>query len=203
MKLLLVLATLTLTSCGLSEGLNKNCGEDIKMGCRAIFGYTDEDQNKEIAANTFKNDVQDKQILALQNANLSLISIINSYNDEILFLEQADEINTQAITTITGNISDIQDEINLNLITLQALQLSVQGSVTKLIDVCGDDLNNFDEVILKTTDGRYIAYFEDGGKRFLTEITEGDYTTTDRQRCDFSITPSGLEHEVDGLIKID
>ena len=46
MKTLLLLATIGLvTSCGVAEGLNKNCGSDLREGCNLIFGYKDADQD--------------------------------------------------------------------------------------------------------------------------------------------------------------
>lgn len=65
--------------------------------------------------------------------------------------------------------------------------LSTQ-EVISFIDPCGDKLNSYDEVIIETFDGSLIAYFEDGGKRFLTLLSPGDYITTDEQKCKFTIT---------------
>lgn len=65
-----------------------------------------------------------------------------------------------------------------------------QDAFVETIDPCGDG-PGFDEVILRTSDGQLIAYFEDGGKRFLTELVPGRYLTTDRQRCAFEVTEEG------------
>jgi hypothetical protein len=68
--------------------------------------------------------------------------------------------------------------------------LNGSSSVLSIIDPCGDDPSEFDEVLLLTEHG-YIAYFEDKGKRFLSLLAPGSYRTTDRQACEFSIDASG------------
>lgn len=59
-------------------------------------------------------------------------------------------------------------------------------SISQIINPCGKD-STFDEVLLRFFDGTLVAYFENGGKRFLTEIPEGNYMTTDTQACLFSV----------------
>lgn len=69
-------------------------------------------------------------------------------------------------------------------------------AITDIIDPCGDDPNHFDEIIIKLYDGSYLAYFESGGKRFLTTLDAGkSYQTTDYQKCNFKITPEGKYEE--------
>jgi hypothetical protein len=60
-------------------------------------------------------------------------------------------------------------------------------SIVAVIDPCGDSPNEFDEVIIRLADNSLIAYFEDGGKRFLASIPAGSYQTTDRQKCNFTV----------------
>lgn len=59
-----------------------------------------------------------------------------------------------------------------------------------IIDPCGDG-PGFDEVLIKTSKGRVIAYFEDGGRRFLTNLLPGNYRTTDKQSCFFNVDAMG------------
>jgi len=61
-------------------------------------------------------------------------------------------------------------------------------AIEEIIDPCGDYPGYGDEVILKTTSGTLIAYYEAGGKRFLTTLSDGSYRTTDKQKCSFSVT---------------
>lgn len=65
MKTLLLLVTVSLlSSCGLTEGLNKSCGSDLEMGCNLLFGYKDKDQDKEIADNNNVDQRQYQEIIA-------------------------------------------------------------------------------------------------------------------------------------------
>lgn len=66
------------------------------------------------------------------------------------------------------------------------------GVSIEVIDPCGDDPNEFDEILLKLTDGTVIAYFKENGHlEFLSVLDEGNYVTTDKQACEFSIDSNG------------
>jgi hypothetical protein len=64
------------------------------------------------------------------------------------------------------------------------------SSLVEIIDPCGTE-TTFDEVLLVyEIDGSpvFIAYFENGSKRYLTTLDEGiNYRTTDGTKCDFTI----------------
>lgn len=60
--------------------------------------------------------------------------------------------------------------------------------IVELIDPCGDNPNQFDEVLLRTTSGQILTYFESGNRRFLAVLVPGNYVTTDSQACHFSVT---------------
>lgn len=63
-------------------------------------------------------------------------------------------------------------------------------AVVEIVDPCGDDPGEFDEVLLRLSTGDLLAYFEDsGGKRFLSLIGPGNYMTTDKQSCPFTVNP--------------
>ena len=188
------------TSCGVTEGLSKNCGSDIKMGCNLIFGMKDQDQDKAITAVETKNGEQDLKIKTLQESNLDLISTMNSLSAQIQQLEEDDVENKEYLIDL---IESLEITVGANLLTLQSFQASLTGSVTKMIDVCGDHPGYFDEIVLKTNAGKYIAYFEDGGRRFLSELPVGTYESTDRQRCSFIVSAAGLTHAVGATVRID
>lgn len=61
-------------------------------------------------------------------------------------------------------------------------------SVVDIIDVCGDDPGEFDEVILKLQNGKLMAHYSHGNDQFLT-ILESDktYITTDNSSCPFYV----------------
>lgn len=63
--------------------------------------------------------------------------------------------------------------------------------ILEIIDPCGDHPNHFDEIIIRVSTNELFAYFEDGGnRRFLAILPPGNYRTTDRQKCDFTVTSS-------------
>lgn len=62
----------------------------------------------------------------------------------------------------------------------------VSGTITEVIDPCGDG-PGFDEVILRLGVDQLVAYFEQGGDRFLSILTPGNYSTTDSQSCPFTV----------------
>lgn len=62
-------------------------------------------------------------------------------------------------------------------------------AITSIIDPCGDMPGQFDEILIRLADNSLIAYFEDGGRRFLSLLPPGNYVTTDRQACRFTVNP--------------
>lgn len=201
MKALLLLATVALvSSCGMAEGLNKNCGSDLRMGCNLVFGMKDADQDEQIAKNTFKNDEQDAKITELETKNEQLIESMSAFSVQISQLQATDTFNK---TYLEGLINALQNTVTANFVTLTVLQSDLSGSIAAMVDVCGDHVGHFDEVILKTRNGKYVAYFEQGSKRFLTELSVGAYQTTDAQACSFTVTTSGITHIANNIIRVD
>jgi hypothetical protein len=129
---------------------------------------------------------------------------MESISNDLEYLSQDVENNAAQIAITSASLSTLQGNINANLVTLLALSTTVNtlnGNVIALdsalsktivatIDPCNDYPGHFDEVILKTRDGKFLAYFEDGGKRFLSLLSPGNFQTTDFQRCNFTITNS-------------
>lgn len=63
----------------------------------------------------------------------------------------------------------------------------------EVIDPCGRQATH-DEILFRMSDGRLFAYFENGGKRYLTIITPGTYQTTDGTNCVFVVDANGEVH---------
>lgn len=60
--------------------------------------------------------------------------------------------------------------------------------IVDIADPCGDKPGHFDEVLLVTESEGVIAYFKENGSReFLTVLTPGNYRTTDKQKCNFTV----------------
>jgi hypothetical protein len=186
-----------ISSCGVTEQLSKNCGSSIEMGCNLVFGTKDADQDEQIAKNTAKNSEQDEKISQIQNQNEQLIQSMDSFS---LQIEQS---QTEDVNYLSQLINALQNTVNANIVSINNLQSSLNGSAIKIIDVCGDYPGYFDEVILKTNTGKYIAYFEDGGRRFLSELPVGTYQTTDKQQCSFTVSAAGLVHTVGATVKTE
>jgi len=101
-----------------------------------------------------------------------------------------------ALYSTVGDLSTDQDilEQDIALLTGRLAELENNNSIVEFIDPCGDNDGQFDEVIMVTSNGDYVAYFESRGKRFLTVLPNGSYRTTDSQRCNFTIT-NGIYNE--------
>lgn len=89
-----------------------------------------------------------------------------------------------------SNISALQAQANAQQISLT--QLQTQESIIEMKDVCGTTPGFYNEILLKTKSGKYIAYFEQSGNRFLVELTTGSYRTTDGTNCYFDINSQGV-----------
>jgi hypothetical protein len=106
--------------------------------------------------------------------------------------KQIDEL-LLSLTALYSSVGDVQvDQDSLSqdvaLNTLRLAELESQESIVEFIDPCGDYPGRFDEVLMVTSSGSYVAYFQSGGRRFLTVLPDGNYRTTDFQRCRFTIS---------------
>lgn len=222
MKTLLLVTVLTLTSCGVAEDLRSHCGSDIEMGCNAVFGYKNTDQDQEIENLKKKNAEQDAKIADLQNQINNNYSFANSLQSELFdVMNQINDINSDianlqntvtvnnntvqsqlavlnnSLNSLTTNQTLLQNQINsvqANVTTLMAQMVNLQQnqSVTSIVDPCGDG-PGFDEVLLKMSNGKYVAYFQQGNNRMLTVLQNNTtYQTTDQQGCTFSLNSTGV-----------
>lgn len=164
--LLLIVAYLA-TGCGVVQNLRENCHGDLL--CEYFLGRdrTETDKQQDAA-----------RAAEMHNMQVSLNSLISSAE----LLEAKYGNFNDAITAIEGQISIQQ---------MQLASLSTGLRVIDIVDPCGNG-PGFDEVLVRMSNGDLIAYFEDGGNRFLT-ILERDkyYRTTDTQHCNFRVTESG------------
>lgn len=63
-------------------------------------------------------------------------------------------------------------------------------TITEIIDVCNDTPNKYDEVLLRTQSGKLLASFSDnvnGYNTRLSELTAGNYMTSDGTNCFFTV----------------
>lgn len=99
-----------------------------------------------------------------------------------------EDINSQ-ITNVTNasQAADATLQAQLNGLLARLVAIESEERVTEIVDPCPSVSASFREVIIKTSSGKYFAYFENGGKRFLTVLSPGNYRTTDSRSCNFTI----------------
>ena len=151
------------------------------------------------------NDVHELQadVDQLQRENSEQQTEIDALNARLLALESSIAVDIAVLqatdTTLQNQINNMQTAINNQLVqltTLQAsvLQLQAADNVNMLLDPCGN-APGFDEVLLRMTSGKVVAYFESSGKRFLSVLTPNQaYVTTDGSNCQFSVDSAGNLH---------
>lgn len=61
-----------------------------------------------------------------------------------------------------------------------------RDSVIEIIDPCGPQ-GEFDEILLRLSNGHLVAFFRDGRDEFLIDLPPGEYRTTDDTNCFFII----------------
>lgn len=141
--------------------------------------------------------------LAELNASLSsAIALANGYtNSEVASALQeakdyADDNDAyEADTTLDMNailaaIEAADDAVKAEIAGIYATQTALESS-TELIDPCGDNPGHYDEVLIRTVDGSLVSYFKAGNKEFLSVLGQGNYVTTDKQQCHFSVDANG------------
>lgn len=193
MKLLIVLV-LFLAGCGL---VNEECGSDARIACDAVLGEKTNNTEINNRLNSAEKDLADLkskiEILELKTDSQALLLTLQT--QELLALQSQDLVLQSQIDQLEYDISVNQMVFNTQLTNLAnsvlSLNTSIQHSVSEIIDPCGDAAG-FDEVILKTNAGEFLAYFESGGKRFLSKLPNGNYSTTDGTHCNFTVSGTNL-----------
>lgn len=110
---------------------------------------------------------------------------VDDTNNRVATLENSLQGLYTLIDNNAGDISTLEALVHANQI--QLTQINQQENVTDIIDPCGNNPGHFDEIILVTSTGKFIAYFEVGNNRFLSVLEDGSYQTTDAQACRFEI----------------
>lgn len=212
MKKLLFLFICVLSGCGVSKQLAKDCGGDLEMGCRMIFGDSTQEESIENDVNKIK-----QQIAILQNnmnININQINVLTNQNQllfstletqEIILTSLTDQglLQTAQIVSIQNTINSLTTSLNTNSLSISTLQGSLvlmqgqlanllsQDTVVEYIDCAKNgvvDGPGYDEVIMRTKSGKLIAYFESNNNGFLSVLVSGSYVTTDQQACPFTVS---------------
>lgn len=186
MKRWALVLPLMLMGCGMSESLSTSCaGSDLEMGCSAVFGS--------------KNNEQDEALAELKKRVNQLNSRIASNTVRI---EQLAYVSDETLHSLNASraevdvaIASLQNETNF--LHTQLTALLTQENVVGLLDPCGNG-PGYDEVLLRLSSGRTIAYFKNASNEFLTVLEPGYYKTTDTQACNFTVNTQGLVCDQNG-----
>lgn len=171
MKLGLILTLVTLVSCGKHDAFN----------LKRMIGA---DYNNEMDKSDSKIKDIEKRLGDLEFKVENNIVTIQDLQLELDLLNDEMDENSNEKAALSTRIYALQTQINAAVIEIAELQ--AQESIVEFIDPCGDS-SGFDEILLKTSTGKIVAYFEQGNKRFLTILGNGTYQTTDNQACRFKI----------------
>jgi len=114
-----------------------------------------------------------------------LAAFISSSITNMTNLETLLNTTVAQYSQVEAQLAVQQVQINQALTILATLQ--AQEQVVSYVDPCGNSPVGYDEVLLRTSTGRLIAYFETGGSRFLSFLEPGNYRTTDTSRCYFTV----------------
>lgn len=105
------------------------------------------------------------------------------------------EVNlTYLLSTVPstqGQLANLQSQINASYVTLGELAAEVAGlprSEVSVVDPCPDVASNQPKEMLLRVGDKTVAYFEQGNKRFVSELVSGvTYQTTDSRACQFTL----------------
>lgn len=165
----------------ISLALLVSCGKNTKTLVENDF---DNKQNEE------RLDDLENRVSAVEFKIDSNIQKITSLQESLFLHSDILDSNHAETNTLLSIVQSLQVQTN-NAVS-QLVSLQSNDSVTSFLNPCGDNPGHYDEVLLKTNSGQVIAYFEDGGKRFLSVLEfNTNYQTTDKQSCVFQLDNNG------------
>lgn len=191
MKKLLVLsiAALALSGCGVTEQLGRNCGGDLKELCYNTFGgrYNTNTDNVDSDLQTQIDEL--KRQVSMLNTQMAANS---SQMGSLAALVASNNTLTQSqIASIQSTISSLQASSNTT--TVQIATLQGYKNIVAIKDPCGAQ-GGWNEVFLQLADGHYLASFSanmSGDYTRLVQLIDGTYTTTDGTNCSFTVSGGG------------
>jgi septal ring factor EnvC (AmiA/AmiB activator) len=204
------------SGCGYRQSLRVGCHLGGQT-CDNLFGKDEYEQEQQIENLDKRLTNAEKEIESLKTMVNSLISdvgvlssqyssnssVLNLLQSQLVTLNTNAEANSVQITNINNTINELLDNSEylleridyqqtvINSMLVDITNLQNNESIAEIYDVCGDKIGYFDEVIIKTSSGKLLAYFESSGDRFLTVLTPGNYISTDKQKCKFTVNSSG------------
>lgn len=204
---LLTLGLLTLTSCGARQQADLSYAKDCFDGCDRTY---QEHRDDYINFRNYRTDVH----VPVTATNSSECTSCNGTVKQVIIVENHVKYDTcTTSSTEEGVLIECPDGTSSLMPYAKDGADGLDGSdgadgadgnpgtLIEIVDPCGDNRVH-DEVILKLTnaDGStsYVAYFQQGNKRFLTELQEGiRYSTTDGACCNLVIEDGVLKSWID------
>lgn len=153
--------------------------EQISLTNNAILELQSQSANQGLVS-----EAQEQELAALRQ---ELDNTKAALNQAITEGGQAYSSIVNSINSLSNSNGTLQNSVNTLL--SQMAQLQTNQHVVAVVDPCPTVTStDYKEMLLKLGDGKLVAYFEDGGKRFLSVLKPGSYQTTDRRACSFIVT---------------
>lgn len=190
------------SGCGYQRTLRTHCHLE-GQACDNLFGVNQYEVDN-------NQDAVDK---ALAAEVVSIKQTLDNLILDIRFIQSQLETNNVLLTLLRQDINanyDLIHALEVNTIMLEnrldyqqvivnnhqieLANLASEDTIVEYIYPCGKRTGYFEEILLRTKSGKYIAYFEETGssKRFLTLLQPNvSYRTTDAKKCYFSINNDG------------
>jgi hypothetical protein len=204
---LLLLTFLSNVGCGYIATARNHCTLGTQI-CDNLFGEDSWSESNRLADAEKNIQTIQAELLTLQTMSSLLITQANDSTTRALELyslmmtiQMSVTNNQNFVDSVTADLKSEIDSLLANVETQQAqindmlgdmIELEAQDTIVEYILPCGDRNGIYDETIVRTKSGKLLAYFEDGGARFLTLLVPGNYQTTDKTpRCSFTINSAG------------
>lgn len=193
------------SGCGYRQSMRIGCHWDTQI-CDNLFGKDEYELQNQVDQNT--KDVANikKELETMQTVLDMSIQDISLYQQQLTTLQSLVAILQVSTINNEDNIVELQQQIEslteridyqqviVNNMQIEISNLAISGDpIVEYYDVCGNG-PGFDEILLRTRSGKYIAYMEETGssKRFLTILQSGtNYVSTDTQKCFFTLNNAG------------
>lgn len=191
--------------CGYRQSMRIGCHWDTQI-CDNLFGKDEYELQNQVNQNS-KDVANIKKELETMQTMLDMnIQDISLYQQQLTTLQSLVAILQVSTINNEETIVDLQQQIDalmqridyqqviVNNMQIELAQLAAEDTVLEYIYPCGKRTGYFEEILLRTKSGKYIAYFEETGssKRFLTLLQPNvSYRTTDAKKCYFSINNDG------------
>jgi hypothetical protein len=182
-----------LTSCSYRQSARVGCHLDASgQACDTLFGRDDreveaesrralESLQSQIDGLVAANDILKEYLASTQ----STLNIVQTMLDGLVTNEEYEALKLQ-VNALSLTIDSMQEQVNAN--TVQLAELELEDPIIEYIYPCGLWVDHFNEILMLTRSGAYVAYFESGANRFLTTLKDNTtYRLTDGSNCTFTI----------------